>query len=309
MSKKNITEKSRKFYEQYQFPGTRPIDQDGLIFMRRFAKSIERISSEAYGSPLRVLDAGCGTGNTSVALARRFTDVEFIGLDNSKASIEKAISLAKQYRLSNLKFRRWNLMNPLPYKNQFDIILCLGVLHHTADMQRGLIYLNHTLKNSGELYLWIYGKHGRYKHSLNMRLLDMLLQSKPKPADSMALTKEFICKVDNGSMLNDVMGNKMDMIQSDTLEDPIWIADQFLNPHETPLDMEELLKLTRIARFEIQQILGIKTDLSEYFNSLSLYERYQKLGKERQLIALDLLTKPDRYFVILRKVLVKKTIR
>jgi SAM-dependent methyltransferase len=307
MSKNNVTEKSRKFYEQYQFPGTRPIDQDGLIFMRRFAKSIERISSEAHGSPLRVLDAGCGTGNTSVALAHRFTHAEFIGLDNSKASIKKAISLAKQYGLSNLKFRRWNLMNPLPYKHQFDIILCLGVLHHTADMRKGLIYLNHALKNIGELYLWIYGKHGRYKHSLNMRLLNMLLQSKPKPADPITLTKEFICKVDNGSVLNDVAGNQMNMIQRNTLEDPIWIADQFLNPHETLIDMEELLELTRIAGFEIQQVLGLKMDLSEYFKSLSLYERYQKLRKDQQLIALDLLTKPDRYFVILRKVTVKKT--
>jgi SAM-dependent methyltransferase len=309
MSENDITEKSRKFYEQYQFPGNRPIDQDGLIFMRRFTKSIERISSEVQGFKLRVLDAGCGTGNTAVALARRFQEVDFFGFDNSRISLEKGISAVKINGLSNLYFRKWNLMHPLPYKERFNIILCLGVLHHTTDMKKGLIHLNNSLKSSGELYLWIYGKYGRYRHSLNVRLLDMLIHIKPKPVDPMELAKEFIFKINNGSALNDVVGKKLDVVQRNTLEDPVWIADQFLNPNETHLDMEELLELTRVAGFEIKQVLGLKEHISDYFNSPSLYKRYQKLNKERQFIALDLLIKPERYFVILRKVLDKKTNR
>src|SRR5512147_616792 len=78
MSSQGASEVTRDFYEQFPFPGTRPIDRDGLIFMRRFAQSIERargITSER----LNVLDAGCGTGNTTLSLARRFNEVQFTG--------------------------------------------------------------------------------------------------------------------------------------------------------------------------------------------------------------------------------------
>ena len=162
MSEKPITEKCRNFYEKYQFPGNRPIDQDGLIFMRRFTKSVEELSRSQNASKLRVLDAGCGTGNTTVSLARRFKDAEFFGVDNSKNSLEKAIESARQCGLTNIHYRKWNLMKPLPFRDPFDIILCLGVLHHTANMKKGLINLHASLKNDGELYLWIYGRHGRY---------------------------------------------------------------------------------------------------------------------------------------------------
>jgi SAM-dependent methyltransferase len=308
MSEPDITQLSRKFYEQYQFPGDRPIDQDGLIFMRRFTKSIVSTSSKAHGFKLRVLDAGCGTGNTSVALARRFKDVDFFGFDNSRTSVEKAISLAKQNGLSNINFRKWNLMHPFPFKYQFDIIFCLGVLHHTADMKKGLIHLHNSLKKNGELYLWIYGRHGRYSHSLNTRLLNMLLNTKPKPANVMELVKEFVFKADNGSVVNDLLGKtKTDMMLGNTLENPVWIADQFLNPHETLLDMEGLLELIRATGFKIKHVLGMKENTSDYFNSLPLYQRFLKLNNDRKLIALDLLTKPERYFIILRKGPYKKS--
>jgi SAM-dependent methyltransferase len=295
------------FYEQFQFPGNRPIDQDGLIFMRRFTKSIESRSRGGDGMKLRVLDAGCGTGNTSIALSRRFHQVELFGLDNSRASLKKATSSARQCGLTNLHFRQWNLMNPLPYKRQFDIILCLGVLHHTANMKEGLSNLHTLLKDEGELYLWIYGKHGRYKHSLNMRLLDMLRRTKPKISNAVALAKEFVLNADNGSALNDLLGKtKTDMIQRKTLDDPVWIADQFLNPHEVLIDMVELMAMVNTSGFIMEHVLGMEFDAAKHFNSPLLLKRFQKLNKDQQLIALDLLLKPDRYFVVLCKSVTKK---
>ena len=124
----------------------------------------------------------------------------------------------------------------------------------------------------------------------------------------MELVKEFVFKADDGSVLNDLLGKtETDTIQRIPLEDPVWIADQFLNPRETLLDMEELLKLICATGFKIKQVLGMKENISTYFNSLSLYERFQKLNNDRRLIALDLLTKPERYFIVLRKVLHKKS--
>ena len=310
MSDRSVTEGCRMFYERFQFPGNRPIDRDGLIFMRRFTRSVEDQSRRTRGSGLRVLDAGCGTGNTSVSLARRFADVEFVGLDYSKHSLEKAIVSSKKGGLENLRFLRWNLMDRLPFKDLFDIGLCLGVLHHTADMKKGLVNLHASLKDGGELYLWIYGKHGRYRHSLNMRLLDMLLKVRPTPLNPVELAREFAHDADNGSVLNDLLGKAgTDPLKRTTLEDPVWIADQFLNPREILLDMEELMQLMSASGFKLLQTLGMNVDASDYLHSRSLFERFQMLSRKQQLIALDLMAKPERYFVLLRKTTKRKKTR
>jgi 2-polyprenyl-3-methyl-5-hydroxy-6-metoxy-1,4-benzoquinol methylase len=305
MSERAISEESRKFYEQFQFPGSRPIDQDGLIFLRRFTKSIESCSSQA-----RVLDAGCGTGNTTVSLARRFKDAEFIGIDQSRNSLDKAKSSADRYGLKNLHFRKWNLMKSLSYLGRFDIVLCLGVLHHTANMKKGLVRLRSSLKNNGELYLWVYGKHGRYRHSLNMRLLHMLLETNPKSPNNTELVREFVRGGDDGSVLSDLVGNtRTDVMQTKTFEDPVWLADQFLNPVETPIDMEELIELVYSSGFALQQVLGMNVQASDYLKSPSLLERFDRLNRIQRLIALDLMAKPRRYFILLRKVGRKKHTR
>jgi len=300
MSEKNITQKSRKFYEQFQFPGNRPIDHDGLVFMRRFIQSIEKISRTKNN--IRILDAGCGTGHTSISLANRYKEIQFLGLDNSASSLDKAILNAKKSSLTNVKFCKWNLLKPITGTAKYDIVLCLGVLHHTANMEKVLINLNEILEDTGEMFLWIYGKHGRYKHSLNMRLLKMLLEVKPKPENILELAGEFATKTEQGLPIIELIGKtKTDEKQMNAFKSPVWIADQFLNPHEQLIDMEELLQLTKRAGFKIIQILGTEENIPEKFCSDELSGRFLRLSKNKQLIAADLLLKPERYFVVLHK--------
>jgi len=302
MSESVITRKSRKFYEQYQFPGNRPLDKDGLIFMKRFSNSVANHFSKTNGTTLNVLDAGCGTGNTSVSLAKQFKDVKFYAVDNSSNSLKKAKMLAEQNGLMNIRFRKWNLLKPLPYKFKFDIVICLGVLHHTANMKKVLKNLYNSMKNDGELYLWIYAQPGRYLHSLNVKLLRMLIDVNPKTTDELSFATEFIAKAGNGSLLQDLVGSSTTyLLKTNVAADPIWIADQFLNPHEELINIEQLLKLIRASGFIFQDLLGIDDDVSQYLNSPILLEKFNKLNGDERLIALDLLYKPERYFVILRK--------
>jgi 2-polyprenyl-3-methyl-5-hydroxy-6-metoxy-1,4-benzoquinol methylase len=303
----DVTRRVREFYEQFHFPGIRPLDQDGLILMRRFARSVKPFRHKQRASPFRVLDAGCGTGNTTISLARQFEEIEFLGVDISEPSLSRARQAIIQEPPHNLRFRKWNLMNPILDEGQFDIVLCLGVLHHTADMGCVLTNLNSILKSEGELYLWIYGRHGRYRHSLNQRFLRMLLKTKPQPTDAVHLAREFAFYARNGSVLDDLLGPApAGSMHRKVLKDPTWIADQFLNPRETLLDMEELIALVTASGFQIDQWLGISDDVSSHLNSAELTERFEQLPRYQQLIALDLLLKLERYFVVIRKAEDKK---
>ena len=301
MSDNATTQRTRDFYEQFHFPGNRPVDRDGLIFLRRFTNSIAQRSSGRGARVLRVLDAGCGTGNTSVSLARSFPSVAFEGLDQSEGSLAEARALAARQGVKNLRLQRWNILQPLPFDEPFDIALCLGVLHHTADMPACLGNLQRALADDGLLYLWIYGKHGRCRHALNMRLLALLLRDTAAPAERVALAAQFARKACDGAMLRDLAGSgQAELLHSAVSDDPVWIADQFLNPQETLLDLPETLTMARAAGFALEQVLGMDADVAGCLAVPELYERYRRLDAEEQLEALDLLLKPERYFLVLR---------
>lgn len=290
-----LTRRVREFYEQCHFPGDRPLDHDGLVLARWFARSV----AERPARRIRVLDAGCGTGNTSVALARHYPAVHFMGIDHSLSSLAQAEERASRAGVGNLSFQHGDLMNPLGVGG-FDIVLCLGVLHHTADMRRVLGNLRACLNSDGQLYLWVYGKYGRYRHSLNVRLLAMLAGPSAAPDEALSLAREFAFGGGDESPLNDLLGrNRLDPNHREIFRDPVWIADQFLHPLEALVDLEELLELTSGCGFELERQLDIREDYVSYFPSAPLRERFLKLAAHDRLIALDLLLKPERYFVLL----------
>jgi SAM-dependent methyltransferase len=290
------------FYRKYPFPGVRQIDQDGLILLRNLHTNFRTKDHNDNQSKWRILDAGCGTGNTSISLAKHFKEASLLGIDISNTSLSIARKAADKEKINNLFFRQWDLMEPLQNEDSFNIILCLGVLHHTADMQRVLVNLRMKLENKGELYLWIYGQYGRYHHSLNQRLLNILLKTRPLPSSPVQFASEFIFSQKNGSILEDLVGSESkNLMLKKVFENQIWIADQFLNPNEKLLDMEGIIKLLNSSGFEIKKWLCVNDDFSFYFNSQVLKNRFDQLSKYQKLIALDLLLKPDRYFMILRK--------
>ena len=298
-----VTTTVRMFYERHRFPGVRPPDQDGLILMRRLAERASRDPAFLEPERVRILDAGCGTGNTTLSLARRFPAVEFTGLDMSSPSLDVARAAAARDGLTNIRFRQADLMRPLGEALRFDVVLCLGVLHHTADPRTVLANLREALKDDGELYLWVYGIHGRYRHSLNRRLLRLLLDAGSAAEDELALARELLETPGTGEAIRaDLLAPTMDRAALERLErDPTWIADQFLNPREVLLDMRGLHRLIEDAGFSFSRWLGVNTDISAHLRSSRLAARFKSLPGPQRLEALDLLLKPERYFIVAEK--------
>lgn len=304
MSEQDITETMKSFYGNYSFPGKRPPDRDGLLLLRKFSECVKQLSAKK--DAIRVLDAGCGTGNTTTGLAGKFTHAEFLGVDISDASLKIAAESAEKAGIHNVKFMRQNLLEKTGGDEKFDIIICMGVLHHTASMLTVLSNLRSLLTDEGVLFLWIYGKHGRYNHSLNMRLLRMLLDATTDEKNETELARQFAENALNGRVLEELAVSYFDRNseireQREVFKSPVWIADQFLNPHEILLDLGELLDLTERAGFTLQSLPGFRTDISQMLGSEELAERFRLLSEKEKLIAADLLLKPERYFAVLNK--------
>ena len=108
------------------------------------------------GDYARALDAGCGTGVCSLALAERSEKV--VSLDISNGSLHTAIGLAAQTAKSNIRFLQGSLLDIPLLDGSFDLAFSWGVIHHTVDPARALDELVRVLKPDGALILAVYLK-------------------------------------------------------------------------------------------------------------------------------------------------------
>lgn len=102
----------------------------------------------------RALDAGCGGGRYTVAL-KRLGFKEVVGLDYSKEGIAFAKDRLKASNMEGISFRCGTVLD-LPFSDEsFDFVFSNGVLHHTADMVKGIRELLRVLKVGGQGFLYL----------------------------------------------------------------------------------------------------------------------------------------------------------
>jgi SAM-dependent methyltransferase len=103
--------------------------------------------------------AGCGT-NQAVWTALKFPKAAVIGSDLSVQSLELAARSARELELTNLELRNESI-NQVDYAEQFDYVICTGVIHHNAQPQAVLKKLADALKPTGILELMVYNRYHR----------------------------------------------------------------------------------------------------------------------------------------------------
>jgi trans-aconitate methyltransferase len=82
--------------------------------------------------PRRILDYGCGLGETAHFLSERFPEAEVLGIDTAA----NAIQYAKQhYESKRTSFTDQDSLE----KNAFELIYCNGVFHHVPPKDRALL--------------------------------------------------------------------------------------------------------------------------------------------------------------------------
>lgn len=103
------------------------------------------------------LDAGCGGGRNSIAMAR-LGAARVTGVDIGEKGLEDARRRAGD--LANIEFKHGSLLD-LPFADSsFDMVWCAGVVMHTADPERALDQLARVVKPGGRLYLLVYATEG-----------------------------------------------------------------------------------------------------------------------------------------------------
>jgi SAM-dependent methyltransferase len=174
----------RAQYERFPYPPRNPDDErvriigtwlDNLDILNHHCFRGERRFDRGF----RALVAGGGTGDGSIFLAHqlRDTDAEVVHLDVSAAAIDVARRRAAVNGYDRrIRFVHASLLDlPKLGLGTFDYVNCIGVLHHLADPDAGLVALLSALADDGALAILVYGLYGRtgvYQMQSLLRLLN-----------------------------------------------------------------------------------------------------------------------------------------
>ncbi len=147
---------NKVFYEKFNYPWSPSsflsINDNSLI--KILNQDIGDFTHKRIPENIRIWVAGCGT-NQALITALKFPSAQVLGTDISTTSLGICRENAEQIGLKNLKLEEKSL-NDIDYKEEFDYIICTGVIHHNADPENTLSKISEALKKDGILELMVY---------------------------------------------------------------------------------------------------------------------------------------------------------
>lgn len=135
-------------YEESPYPRWRSAGQSGLV-------------DAASGAGKRILVAGCGTGREALEFALLLPSARVLGLDLSRSSLAYAARKALELGAANLCLQQADLLELEQPPETFDLISCVGVLHHLQQPVRGLQQLVRRLQPRGVMLIGLYSTIAR----------------------------------------------------------------------------------------------------------------------------------------------------
>lgn len=118
--------------------------------------------------PKTILDIGCGPGNSTAQLFRRFPETDILGIDSSDNMLEKASASYPE-----MKFKKCFVPNGLEELGKFDLIFSNACLHWIPDHEKLLPKLIEKLNDGGVLAVQMpLVQYAMLYHELNSLVAD-----------------------------------------------------------------------------------------------------------------------------------------
>jgi ubiquinone/menaquinone biosynthesis C-methylase UbiE len=130
-------------------------DDPANSFWERFGrKTVERLQLKA-GS--RVLDVCCGSGASALPAAEIVGSKGYVlGIDLAEKLLELGGQKAKQRGITNIEFRRGDILN-LAITNQFDAVICVFGIFFVTEMESTVRGLWRVVVPGGKLAITTWG--------------------------------------------------------------------------------------------------------------------------------------------------------
>ena len=159
----NVSKKVRRQYEENPYPRWRYANfYPRLDFVLELNNDIypNRVLAENNQAQNNILIAGCGTG---LQLARRidFKNSKVLAVDLSLSSLALAKRKIEELNINNVELLHTDILKLNNLGKRFNIIECMGVLHHLENPEYGFKILVDILEPKGFLKIGLYSDLAR----------------------------------------------------------------------------------------------------------------------------------------------------
>jgi SAM-dependent methyltransferase len=202
----------------------------------------------------RVLDVGCGAGWLANSISHHY-GCAVTGIDFNPVAVQRAREVAHALGVSS-KFEVADLFLYAP-PEQSDLVVSLGVLHHTNSCAAAVHRVCELVKPGGHIFIGLYHKYGRepfLEHFRNMR------QHGASEEAMLARYKQLHSGLHDDTLLLS------------------WFRDQVLHPHETQHTLEEILPMIMDAGMKL-----VSTSINRFGEISSLEKLYSEERKQREI--------------------------
>jgi SAM-dependent methyltransferase len=232
---------------------------------------------------IRILDVGCGTGCGTEYLVHLNPQAEVVGIDLSAAALEVAQERCRRSGADRARFHHLSLFDVDQLPGQFDLINCVGVLHHTPDPVRGLQALAQKLVEGGILHVFVYGELGRWEVRLMQEAIALLQgEQRGDYRDGVTVGRQLLASLPADNRL---VQREQERWALDNQRDECF-ADMYVHPQEIDYNIQTLFQLIDASGLEfvgfsnprvwdLERLIGQSPELMARTQGLSERQRYR----------------------------------
>jgi len=231
---------------------------------------------------VRILDAGCGTGVGTEYLGHLNPEASVIGIDISEETLEVAQERCQRSGATNVEFQQLNVEDAQTLEGQFEMINCVGVLHHLPDPAAGIQALAEKLAPGGIMHIFVYGELGRWEVRLMQNAIALLQDNPGDYQQGVKMGRKLFETLPED---NRIVKREKQRWALDNQRDACF-ADMYLHPQEIDYNINTLFELigesglafvgfSNPEFWQLERLLGKAPELLEQAQTLTQQDQYR----------------------------------
>jgi SAM-dependent methyltransferase len=285
-TKPDISAAVGRLYDTYPFPPEPFLDEPPPGYNWRWFWPAAYSFCTGQKPPrqdVRILDAGCGSGVSTEYLVHLNPEATVVGIDLSSGTLEVARERCRRSGAERVTFHHLSLYDAGQLPGEFDLINCVGVLHHLPDPIAGIKALAAKLKSGGIMHIFVYSELGRWEIQLMQKAIALLQgDQRGDYRDGVKIGRQLFASLPENNRL--VKYEKQRWAMENHRDE--CFADMYVHPQEIDYNVKTLFELIDASGldflgfsnpgfWELERLLGKEPGLIERAQGLTARDRYR----------------------------------
>ncbi|MBS9393896.1 MAG: class I SAM-dependent methyltransferase [Dolichospermum sp. LBC05a] len=286
MSDSQVSAAVAKLYDTYPFPPEPILDEPPPGYNWRWnwlAAYNFCTGRKPQKQDIRILDAGCGSGVGTEYLVHLNPQAQVVGIDLSAGTLEVAKKRCQSSGADRVEFHHLSIYDVDKIPGEFELINCVGVLHHLPDPIRGIEALAKKLAPGGLMHIFVYGELGRWEIQLMQKAIALLQGNKKGDyRDGVQVGRQIFASLPEN---NRIVKREKERWAMENQRDECF-ADMYVHPQETDYNIDTLFALIEASGldfvgfsnpgfWQLENLLEKAPELIERAKELSERELYR----------------------------------